>query len=591
LISVSDRYAIAWTNLELKNKVLIRVTIFLLVTCAALLSGFLPSPKFIFYIIQHTGYYFIFVSFFLWVAWLFKIYFTRLKAIFRKHYGGFLLSALLMVLIFFIAPPKFKILSDETNLIGISMAMYQSKEAYLPIQGFKLDYGEPEYKITVGKRPLLYPLLVSFAHGLLGYSAYNGFVVNFFCGIMVLLLIYLFIYDHFPRIYALLSIVMVASLPNFVIWVTSSGFETLNLFFIIFTIFIFSKVIAHRDVKQAELLFLTLVLVAQCRYESIAFTVASLFVLPILLNKKAIAEFSIITYLIPILFIPTIWLPRLYAGIPVVNKVGSDIVQTANLYDAFSFANLISNTPKNLMVFLGFDPNLGFSPVISMLSVAGIYLMTKKLISGNHNKGRQFRTLWFFGAVTAGLLYIIQVSFYLGDMAIYTQNRFAMAYLPYMIVPAIFCIHEILKDSTVARKVFVAVFFVFHLLFFWPYASQQLLVNTGSLPYEYNKTLRYLEEKLDNNHNILVISERPNLYLVHYAGAVDFAYANQNPEKILVQCQREFDHIIVLQRCRYKTRAPLVSNRLRNSYQMKSLGYINLTRSEYLSVSELTEKG
>jgi hypothetical protein len=34
------------------------------------------------------------------------------------------------------APPKFKVLSDETNLIGVSMAMYQSKKASLPLPLF-----------------------------------------------------------------------------------------------------------------------------------------------------------------------------------------------------------------------------------------------------------------------------------------------------------------------------------------------------------------------------------------------------------------------------------------------------------------------
>ena len=126
---------------------------------------------------------------------------------------------------------------------------------------------------------------------------------------------------HFPRLYALISILIVASLPNFVIWVTSSGFETLNLFFIVLTLFLFNKVIATKSIQHAELLFLTLVLVSQCRYESIIFAVAILFLLPIFLNKKSLAGFSIITYLTPTLFIPVLWLPRLYADRPIIDKM------------------------------------------------------------------------------------------------------------------------------------------------------------------------------------------------------------------------------------------------------------------------------
>jgi hypothetical protein len=492
-----------------------------------------------------------------------------------------------MVFIFCIAPPKFKVLSDETNLIGISMAMYQSKKASLPLSGFKLDYRKPEYQSTVDKRPLLYPLLVSLVHSLRGYSAYNGFVVNFILGIMVLFAFYLFIYIHFPRIYALYSILLIASLPNFVMWVTSSGFETLNLLFIVLTIFLFKKVIATRSIQHAELLFLTLILVSQCRYESIVFTIAILFLLPILLKKKAIAELSLTTLVTPILFIPTIWLPRLYAQLPVINKMGGKVVQKANLYDAFSFSNLISNTSKNLIVFLGLDPNLGFSPVVAGLSIAGIYLMTKRLIVGYQSTNISFRALWLFGVVTFGLLYVIQVSFYLGNMTLYSQNRFAMAYLPYLVFPAIYFSHSILNRTGHSKKIFFGILCVFHLLYFWPYGSQQLLVNTGSLPNEYNKTLTYIKESYKSNSNILLISERPYLYVIHYTGAVDFAYANQNPEKILDRYGKEFDHILVLQRYLHNTRAPLNSSRLNPSYRLIHSGNLNLTQSEFLKVSEV----
>ena len=555
--------------------------------CVALLTAFLLPPKSIYNVFQHTGYYFVFVAFFLWFSYLCKVYVSNIKTILHKHLGGVLLATVLMVPIFCIAPPKFKILSDESNLIGVSMAMYQSKKAFLPTQGFRVDYKKPEYQTTIDKRPLLYPLMVSLVHSLIGFSPYNGFVVNFILGILVLFLLYLFIDDHFPRPYGFFAILILAGLPNFVMWVTSSGFETLNLFFILMTIFLFAEVIKSRSIQHTELLLLTLILVAQCRYESIVFAVAILFLLPILLNKKMISQISLITLITPYLIIPVIWLPRLYAQLPVINKIGSNFVQAANLYDAFSFSNLISNTPKNLIVFLGLDPNLGFSPIIAGMSIAGIYLMTKKLIVGYQRTAISYRILWLFGVVTFGLLYIIQVSFYLGDMSLYSQNRFAMSYLPYLVVPAIYFSHRILKGHGQARNILMAIFCVFHLLYFWPYGSQQMLVNSGALPHEYNKTLKYIKNSFHSHANILLISERPNLYIAHFGGAVDFAYANRNPQKILDHYGKEFDHILVLQRCRNDTRTPLTSCTLNTYYRLFHSGNLNLTQSEYLKVSEI----
>ena len=157
-----------------------------LIIIASILLGILPAKKNTLFLFEYTGYYFILVSFFLWLIYLFRLYLTKLKSILLEHWSGLLFSTIIMVLIFCIAPPRFKVLSDETNLVGISMAMYQSKKASLPLRGYNVDYREPEYFSKIDKRPIFYPFLISVVHTLRGYSAYNGFIVNFFCGILTL---------------------------------------------------------------------------------------------------------------------------------------------------------------------------------------------------------------------------------------------------------------------------------------------------------------------------------------------------------------------------------------------------------------------
>jgi hypothetical protein len=566
-----------------------KIITLIVIICVSFLAGILSPKHSISTILEYLGYYFIFFAFILWVVYLFKLYLIKIKDIFLKHYPGIFLSVTLMVLIFCIAPPKFKVLSDETNLIGVSMAMYQSKKASLPLKGFNIEYKKPEYNSIIDKRAFLFPLLVSFVHSVKGYSAFNGFVVNFMAGVGVLFIFYMFISFHFSRMYGLLSILMFASLPGFVTWATSSGFETLNLFFIIFTIFLFNKVIATRSIRHAELLFLTLVLVSQCRYESVIFAIAILFLAPFLLKEESISAFSFVTFITPILFIPVIWLPRLYADLPDINRVGAALIQVPSLYDAFSFNNLLLNTRQNLVAFLGLDPFLGFSPVISLLAIGGIILLTKKLILNFISTSREFKTMWFFGALTSCMLYLIQFSFYRGDLTIFTQNRFATVYFPYIIFSAIFFIHSILNKTKGAREIIVILLFIFHLLFFWPYGSQQRFVNIGSLPYEYGRTLNFLKENFKNNTDLLVIAERPNLYIIQYRGAVDFSYANKNADKIKSIYSKEFDHILVLQKFDYKTQTPLAMNRIDAAYRLRKLSKINLTQSTYLRISEIID--
>ena len=78
-----------------------------------------------------------------------------------------------------------------------------------------------------------------------------------------------------------------------------------------------------------------------------------------------------------------------------------------------------------------------------------------------------------------------------------------------------------------------------------------------------------------------------NFYIVHYQGALDFKYANQNPELIINKAARDFDHILVLQKCLYETRAPLKTSRLNNSYRLVDLQTLKLTQTEYLKISKL----
>ena len=566
-----------------------KIILLIFIICASFLVGILTPKHYIPTFFEDLGYYFILVSFILWATYLFKLYLKKIKDILLKHYQGLLLSVLLLIFIFCIAPPKFKVLSDETNLIGVSMAMYQSKKASLPLKGFNFEYKKPEYNSVIDKRPLLFPLMVSFVHSVRGYSAFNGFVVNFIAGVGVLFIFYLFIYTHFSRIYGLLSILMFASFPGFVTWVTSSGFETLNLFFIIFTIFLFNKVITTRSIQHAELLFLTLLLVSQSRYESIIFTLAILFLVPLLFNKESISALTIITFITPILFIPVIWSPRLYADLPDINRVGTTLIQVPSLYDAFSFTNLLENTRQNLIAFLGLDPYLGFSPLISLLAVGGFFLLTKKLILSYRSTSLEFKTMWFFGLATFCLLYLIQFSFYRGDLTIFTQNRFATVYLPYILFPAIFFVHSIFNKANGNKINLVVLFFVFHLLFFWPFGSQQRFVNVGSLPYEYNKSLMFLKENFKSNSNLLIIAERPNLYIIHYRGAVDFSFANQNMDKIKDIYNKEFDHILVLQKIDYKTQTPVDWNGIDAAFRLKKISDIKLTQSTYIKISEIID--
>lgn len=561
----------------------------------SLLAGLLPSPETVSVLFKHTAYYFIFITVFLWVLVFCTLYLLKLKRLVVHHYAGILISAVAIVLIFHMSPPKVKILADEANLAGTAMSLYQNKTASIPLKGFCQEYKPSDYTSKIDKKPILFPLLVSFIHTLLGYSASNGFIVNFFSGFLCLFVLYLFVSRYFSRFYGILSVMILASLPIFVVWVTSSGCEALNLLFILLAFYMFGKLVQNKKTPHAELFFLTLVLLAQCRFESIAFTVALLLILPVLYKQKILYNFSLILYLIPVLYIPFVWQPRLYMEFPDINKMVSAhgeqlFVQTPSLYHSFSFTNLFVNTTQNMFIFLGFDPHLGFSFVVSILAISGVYLMFRRLILLPLGElDSRFIYMALYGTVSFTLLYCILFSFYMGDLSIATQNRFALAFVPCMVIPLLYWLHRLQAkyNSRFHINILICLMVVFHLLYLWPYGARQIISNRLAASYEYNTVVRYINSKYKYNKNLLIISDKPNYYLIHYSGSVDFSYAKNNKKKISNELIKQFDQILVLQRCFYTKDAYRVKTKLDGIFNITEIKRFNITPAMFVILSEL----
>lgn len=564
-----------------------RIIIFSIIVLSSVLAGMLPPKQWIHKWLHLSGYYFIFSAFFLWIFLLLKQYAIKIKPALTSHWIGLLLSILCTLLIFTISPPKFKILSDETNLIGVSMSMYQEKTASIPLQGYHLDYDYPKYEYKIDKRPLFFPFLTSLVHTVSGYNARNGFVVNFISGILIFFIIYIFVNWYFPRIYAFLSIIILASLPNYIFWITSSGFEAVNLLFILLSFLMLHQFLIKRSAERAEMLFLTLILLAQCRYESIIFTIVAIFLFIFLINKSLISRFSPITYLTPIFFILVLWQRRLFADLPHIVRYDSNLFQITNIFETFNLYNFFSNSSKNIFVFLGMDPNYGFTPIIAILSIIGSYLLIRKFILQFNTIQSQFRYIFLYSITTLLLLSVIIYSHYWGNFTIALQNRIALVFLPYLLFPAIYGLYKISGPIKFSKEIFLSVFFIFHLLFFLPYGTHQRLINSLSLPFEYKKNLTYLEKNFHGNKNILIISDRPNLYLVHEYGSVSFDFLKRHKEEISFQSQKEFDHVLTFQRYHYKNTLPDPKNRLDNSVILTELENIKITPLMYIKISEI----
>jgi hypothetical protein len=563
-----------------------RIALFGTLTAIALSVGFFWPGQWLVRSFHYAGYYFILISVFGWLVVFFRLFYHQIKPFFKNHYKGLLLSFALTGLIFIISPPQFKILADESNLIGVSLSMHQNKTTSIPAQGLNLDFEKFKPASIVNKRPVLYPFVVSIFHGILGYSPYNGFIVNFICGAFILFLFYVFTSRFYPRYLAILSIFIFAAFPIFGIWITSSGFEALNLLFIIIFFLIYHRFLQTRDAPTAELLFLTSVLLMQCRYESLIFGIVVLALIRHVARKDLVKQYTFFACIPPLLIVPILWQRRIFLNASEPVRMSLNLMETSG--HGFHLQSFLANLSKNIFTFSGIDPNYGFILIVSILGIFGAYLLIKEAITKSGEMTPQTRHVVLTGTIMFVLLFLIYSSYQWGNFNLPISNRLAIIFLPFFVFASIHCFYRIFGNARINTKIFLFVFWSLNLVYFWPYASNQKIVHTLELTCEYNQVLKYLDHHYDTQREkILLISDRPSLYFIHGYGSINFAYANARLAELDGYSSNYYDRILVLQRCLTATDAPLDNNTLNSGYKRIGTDQIKCFSNTYIQLSEV----
>ena len=545
------------------------------------LLGLGPSEEITEILFTQCTYFIILILFICWVLRLVSEYARQWQKGFRLHWPALLLSLVLVGLIFLISPPKFKTLTDETNLIGVSMMMHENKTAAKPIEGIYTDFAPPSFLTHVDKRPVLFPFLVSLIHSLFGYSPYNGFILNFIIGCALLFIMYLSVSRVLTRSYGLLSILLFASAPIFVVYVTSSGFEVLNAFFLVFGFLLLIDVHERQDsVTTTELLLLTLLLLAQCRYESLIILLVFLVILaPLLQRQKYFRQMTFLSCLMPLFLLPIIWQRILYINIPEINKIEYNLYHKLN--SPFSIKTLIQNIDDNIYVMLGIDPNWGFSIILSALAISGLYMVFKNLILKKDIILQ--KPVFTAGLASFGVLLCIISAFYWGKFTIPADSRLALVFLPFIVWMGIYCIYQICSHTGMPPATSLALLCVFHLMFYWPYGAVQRVSNAMALPYVYRSTLAYLNENYDNRSNTMILTEHPNMYIIHKYSA----YRIDSIDKMIKALpESTIEHIVALQSFNLKSGEIAAKSRLNGPIESTMVEQIVITSFSGVKISE-----
>lgn len=339
----------------------------------------------------------------------------------------------------------FKIAFDEQVITTVSKSLHETHVPAIsesPLIGFsRLEH--------LGKRPLLFPFILSLVHDTLGYRSSNGFYLNAALTFLFLVLLTAIIVKVSSRRNAYIAIILCCFTPLIAQNSSGAGFELLNLCCILlvacFTMDFWSK----PNARTAGKLAFAGALASQVRYESviivipIAITLIAMWVR----KKKIILPWN--ACLIPIFFIPMVWQQRAVSETPESfqysienNSLFSLDHLALNLDGAFRFFFIPSN------LYAG-SPFIGFLGLAGLLLFAGLSLTRTKEVYAN--KPERVAPLFL-------LFYLIPVTtlhsfFYFGQYDNPIVSRLSLPLLTAFIITGALLIGFVYRKNKTARYI------------------------------------------------------------------------------------------------------------------------------------------
>lgn len=530
---------------------------------------------------RNSAFYFILAAFVLFVQHLIACRPdpSATKVWFRLHWQAILLALGLSALTLLASPPDFRILADETNLLGTSQAMYESHSCYLPTQAWNYHHGfRRTISSVVDMRPAFFPFLTSLAHSVLGYSHNNAFVVNAVAGFLCLFLVYSLAQQWFGRFWGSIAMLFLASYPLFALYMTSAGFETVNLLCALLLFWLVARFLADPEARRAEAVFLLLPLLAQTRYESV---LAVFVVLPVvlwLLPGVQYEKLSFRSIVVPLLFIPVGWLR--------IITFSHKAFQVSSLEDAFGLELFFKNLRLAVPFFSGSERAYGMVPLLAFLAVAGMTWLIQDFFDKRTKPEKP--AVWLFAFVCGFMILHAAARFFYfwGNMTLQYTSRLGIIFLPCLVFLAVYFLRRCFATLSLSRSwaFFLALGLLVHGL---PVAGQNLAVREIFYFREFKSVREFLQHSYPHKNEYIIVSDLSNLYVPLEYSAISPDYLTGNlPELKRALAKRTWQFLLVIQKIDYKTGEPSPGSKLSDDISLQTLYETQLNVDQLLRISK-----
>lgn len=536
----------------------------------------LPDPRVYSSIFFERGtYYVLIVLVLLWLTQLIVVMRARefsLKAFVTRHWPEFLAALLITVMCFWTVPPRFRVLSDEANLVSVSQNMLYEKTVLNNVMS-KFYYGNLQPIVSeqhLEKRPFLFPFFVHLLHIVRGYDVSNAFLANAFALFALLAMIGVIAQRFIGRMVGFSAMLLVATYPLVCLCATSAGFD-LFAAFVLCGVLVTTAVFLHKPSADTfALVWITAVLFAHTRYESALVFFVVILALAVLgfVEAEYFKPYWYHFALTPWLVMPLI-LQRQLLGEQFENTTG-----TPN----FSFGHFWDHTKEMLGTLIDFGHTVPYATLlnyVAIVSFVGVVIGVFKNIKASWQ-----RPFFAIALVATCALLVLYMSYYFGTGIHPASARFFVYFTVLAaLMPVAF---HFFYPNILSRNVLLAIALLSAIMYH-PISIENRFTNTATLIRETEAEYDFLS-KIKDKH-ILVISERSVDFVALGYGSVDFKYANRNYGEIISEYNRGLYSIVVFQRVNIEKQWPVPDCQFLVPFDLKIAKELQFDANEIVRIS------
>ncbi|MBN1527268.1 MAG: glycosyltransferase family 39 protein [Candidatus Omnitrophica bacterium] len=532
--------------------------------------------------LSYAGYYAMLLLFAFWVITLAQCI-ARRKPVFKsavRSYAPAAIACFILVSVIFISVgPRFRVLSDETNIASVARSMlYEKRTDNVTMGLWYYDILFPLERVAE-KRPLMFPFLGSIVHTLLGYHVENVFILNFLALFALFFLVYGLVQKRFGHIWAVSAIVLMGSQPILAQCATSGGFDLMATLFVVVSYVSLKQFLRERSALNFQLLWVNLLMLANIRYEGVMPLVIVMTTLAFSGCVKA--DFfkdgrSLAYSCAALIFLPTFW-QKLIVADPY--RTGSPGEPT------FSVTYLLTHSIDFLRTLADYSFRSPYNAVVNLIGLAGLLYFIYRFVVNREEAFKGQRLLLYISAACIAAYWVLITSFNPSLLVNPTTSRYYLLFFALLPVSALMLASRL---GIFARKpMYVLILSTLIFLLYHPVSVEDWLSKASYWPREYRFVMDVISKEAAKDRGFVVIYAKPGHLTVSNYGAVDFAYANTHRQIGFNLKSHLYSNIFVVQAILYATMEPSEECRLDGRFTLEKLVERQINEKRFIRISRV----